>query len=114
MTDEAAVSQRAIEVTAGSEGAGVATYDVEVLVGCSYQLCCRMRTSMPGQSLSAKVDNGPLVQCPLSDGPEYRPYVFQQPFEDRAGKHDLTIVLPQPGMTLDLLELIPHPIKHGS
>jgi hypothetical protein len=114
VTDEAAVAQRAIEVTAGSEGAGVATYDVEVPVGCSYQLCCRMQTSMPGQSLSAKVDNGPILQCPVSDGPDYRPYLFQQPLEMSAGKHNLTIVLPQPGMRLDLLELVPHPIKRGS
>jgi hypothetical protein len=107
VTDEAAVSQTAIEVTAGSEGAGVATYDVEVLVGCAYQLCCRMRTSMQGRWLSVNVDNGPPVPCPLSAGPEYRPYVLQQPFEISAGKHSLTIVMPQPGMRLDLLELVP-------
>ena len=75
VTDEAAVSQTAIEVTPGSEGAGVATYEVDVPVGCSYQLCCRMRASMPGQSLSAKVDNGPLalsVRLPTGRVPPLR------------------------------------------
>jgi hypothetical protein len=66
---------------------------------------------MQGQSLSVKLDGGPLCQSPLSDGPDYRPYVFEQPFEMGAGRHDLTIVLPQPGMRLDLLELVPHRIK---
>jgi hypothetical protein len=111
VTDEAAVSQGAIEVAAGCEAAGVATYQVEIPVRGSYQLCCRMRPSMQGQSLSAKVDDGPLLQSPLSDGPDYRPCLFEQPFEMRAGRHDLMIVLPQPGMRLDLLELVPRPLK---
>ena len=64
VTDAAAVSQSAIEVTPGTAGAGVATYEVDVPVGCAYQLCCRLRTSTPGPSLSARVDNGPLLQCP--------------------------------------------------
>jgi len=68
---------------------------------------------MPGQSLSVSADNGPLVECRLSDGPDYRPYLIEQPFVMSAGEHTLTIVLPQPGMRLDLLELVPQPIKRG-
>jgi hypothetical protein len=111
VTDETAVSRGAIEVAAGSEGGGVASYQVEIRVRGSYQLCCRMRPSMQGQSLSVQVDGGPLRQGPLSDGPDYRPCIFAQPFEMEAGKHDVTIVLPQPGMRLDLLELVPRRIK---
>jgi hypothetical protein len=111
VTDEAAVSQGAIEVAAGCEAGGVATYQVEIPVRGSYQLCCRMRPSMQGQSLSAKVDDGPLHQSPLADGPDYRPCIFEQPFEMEAGKHDLRLMLPQPGMRLDLLELVPRRSK---
>jgi hypothetical protein len=111
VTDEAAVSQGAVEVAAGSAGGGVATYQVEVPVKGSYQLCCRLRSSMPRQTLSAKLDDGPLHQSPLADGPDYQPCLFEPPLEMGAGKHDLTIVLPQPGMRLDLLELVPRRIK---
>jgi hypothetical protein len=111
VTDAAAVSQGAIEVAAGSTGGGVATYQVEIPAKASYQLCCRLRSSTPGQTLSAKLDGGPLHQSPLADGPDYRPCLVEPPFEMEAGKHDLTIVLPQPGMRLDLLELVPRRIK---
>jgi hypothetical protein len=111
VTDLAAVCHRAIEVAADCEGGGTATYQLEVPVAGSYRLCCRMRPSMPGQSLGVKLDNGPLCQTPLADGSDYQPCIFQQPFEMGAGKHDLMIVLPQPGMRLDLLELVPRRIK---
>jgi hypothetical protein len=111
VTDATAVSRSAIEVAAGCEAGGVASYQVAIPVRGSYQLCCRMRPSMQGQSISVQVDGGPLRQGPRSDGPDYRPCLFEQPFEMEAGKHDLTIVLPQPGMRLDLLELVPRPSK---
>jgi hypothetical protein len=114
VADPAAVSNRAIEATPGSEGAGTATFEVEVPARGSYQLCCRLKATAPGQSLAVTFDGGPLPARPLTEGPQYLPYVIGPSLDMTRGKHCLTVALPHPGTRLDLVELVPlPPVKRG-
>ena len=56
--------------------------------------------------LNLQIDDGPILATHISSAKDYSPYILG-PFDMTAGKHALHLTIPNPGLKLDFLELIP-------
>jgi hypothetical protein len=94
-----------VAVLAEADGpAATAVYEVLVPAAGDYQLCCRWQAP-PNRFFTVAVDDGPVMQQPVSGGPSYVPCILGPMLPLEAGKHRLTITWPGAGSRLDVLEL---------
>jgi hypothetical protein len=107
VADDLATKNLAVQAVATEGGPATAAYDVDVQADGSYLLCCRLWASTPGQVLAVRVDGAPPREqsVPVSLG--YLAINFEPLLDLRAGKHVLTLTLPNAGTKLDVLELVP-------
>lgn len=106
VADGEATGNEAVLADPGMPGPGSAALAVEVPAAGMYQLCCRLRVPAAGQAVAVRVDGGPAVVSSVNPAPGYNPYLLA-PVRLTAGKHVLTLEAAQPGLRLDLLEIIP-------
>ncbi len=111
--DPRAVEGRSVQAEAGP---AAATYEITVLTGQVYKLCCRWQTPasgalfgvpLPGPKFGVSVDGGPVMEQGVPVGPEYVPCVLAPMMTLEAGTHRFRITWPGPGSRLDVLELTP-------
>lgn len=104
--DGQATGNEAVLADPAIPGPGAAALTVEVPAAGTYQLCCRLQVPAAGQAVAVRVDGGPAVVSPVNPAPGYNPCLLA-PVQLTAGKHVLTLEAAQPGLRLDLLEIIP-------
>jgi hypothetical protein len=104
--DPEATGDHVLKAISATGGAGIASYEVQAPATGCYSLCCRIDPQQEDQVLNLQIDDGPILATHISSAKDYSPYILG-PFDMTAGKHALHLTIPNPGLKLDFLELIP-------
>jgi hypothetical protein len=104
--DAQATGDAVVLADQGPTRLGIAALNVEVPAAGLYDLCCRVQVAGAGLYLAVRVDGGPPTAGPVALAPGYNPHMLGV-VRLAAGKHMLTLETDQPGLRLDLVEIIP-------